>query len=174
MIGYVYAVKAGPFVKIGYATSPRARYHMIRVDCPFDAELIGVNPGNRGAEAAFHAQFSKWHSRGEWFHWTPEIEAVVSEWSAISGERRKAVKGANILRDWLRRNDIAASRFAERAGILPSTMTRILNGDRVPRMATIEKICAATNDEITPDDFLLFVSQVARRPEILVPREASA
>jgi transcriptional regulator with XRE-family HTH domain len=50
--------------------------------------------------------------------------------------------------------NMSPAKLAEKIGVPASTITRILNGDRAPRLDTIQKITAATDGAVTADDFL--------------------
>lgn len=45
------------------------------------------------------------------------------------------------------------SAFAERIGVEPSTVTRVINGDRRAGGDLINKICAGTDWALQPNDF---------------------
>jgi transcriptional regulator with XRE-family HTH domain len=58
------------------------------------------------------------------------------------------------LADYLDKRGVSPSRFASEAGLQPSTVIRILNGDRpTPSIETLAKIMRASNGEVTPTDF---------------------
>lgn len=58
------------------------------------------------------------------------------------------------LADYLREAGLTSSQFAEVVGVPPSTITRIVRGDRTPRIETAAKIALATNGAVTANDFL--------------------
>lgn len=57
------------------------------------------------------------------------------------------------LEDFLKTNEITKQAFAERIGVAPSTITRLLTGKHVPDRATMNAIIAATDGAVTPNDF---------------------
>jgi transcriptional regulator with XRE-family HTH domain len=58
------------------------------------------------------------------------------------------------LPDYLKRENITPSAFAERMGMPSSTITRILRGERKPSFEVTKKISEATNGEVArPEDF---------------------
>jgi transcriptional regulator with XRE-family HTH domain len=65
---------------------------------------------------------------------------------------------------------ISPSKFAERIGVPPSTITRILSGNREPGLGLLKKIHAATDGAVTPNDFLLGPDSPAPSP---FPKEAA-
>lgn len=58
------------------------------------------------------------------------------------------------LADYLAQEGLSPSRLAERLGVPPSTITRILKGDRIPRLDTIAKITEATEGRVGAADFM--------------------
>jgi transcriptional regulator with XRE-family HTH domain len=58
------------------------------------------------------------------------------------------------LADYLASKGINPTKFAELVGVPASTITRVLNGDRMPRLDTIQKIVALTDGNVTVDDFM--------------------
>lgn len=58
------------------------------------------------------------------------------------------------LADYLEKYGVTPSRFASKAGLQPSTIIRILNGERpTPGIETLAKIMRASHGEVTPNDF---------------------
>ncbi|MFC6792722.1 helix-turn-helix domain-containing protein [Methylobacterium komagatae] len=55
---------------------------------------------------------------------------------------------------YLAKRKIKAAVFAAEIGVPPSTITRILKGERDPRGATIRKIVEGSGGEITAADFI--------------------
>lgn len=66
-LGYVYFIKMGNAVKIGFTTSIGRRLSAIQTSCPEPAEVIKVVPGSQATEQFFHDHFAKYRLRGEWF-----------------------------------------------------------------------------------------------------------
>jgi len=58
------------------------------------------------------------------------------------------------LKNYLHENQIKPSVFAEKLGVAPSTITRILKGERTPRIGLVAKITEATNNSVSLNDFL--------------------
>ena len=54
---------------------------------------------------------------------------------------------------YLEAHDLNPTQFGERAGMPASTIIRILNGQRAPRLATIARIERATGGVVTVADF---------------------
>jgi len=67
------------------------------------------------------------------------------------------------LSDFLEKNSIKPSRFADQIGVPASTITRLLNGSK-PGIDLMEKIAIWTDGEVMPNDFLPFrASSMERR-----------
>ncbi|WP_084412480.1 helix-turn-helix domain-containing protein [Fulvimarina manganoxydans] len=58
------------------------------------------------------------------------------------------------LADFLRTNEMSPAAFAAELGVPASTITRIIRGERTPRLDTIQKIVAATSGAVTINDFV--------------------
>lgn len=78
MMGFVYFVRSGDFVKIGWSQSPDIRLAAIKNASPHDIAVVGVHPGSRADETNLHRKFLLHHHRREWFRWAPEIQHVAT------------------------------------------------------------------------------------------------
>lgn len=76
-VGYVYFIKMGNAVKIGFSTSTGNRLQAIQTSCPEPAELIKVVPGTMSTEFFFHDHFAKYRLRGEWFSLEGDLVAFL-------------------------------------------------------------------------------------------------
>lgn len=70
--GWVYFVKFGDRIKVGYSTDPRKRLSSV----PHD-ERIGCVPGTLEDEAAWHDLLRDFRITGEWFRAEPEVLATI-------------------------------------------------------------------------------------------------
>jgi transcriptional regulator with XRE-family HTH domain len=59
------------------------------------------------------------------------------------------------LRDYIANQKITPTAFAAQVGCPPSTITRLLRGERSPRLDLIRRIREVTGGAVTADDFLL-------------------
>ena len=73
--GFVYFLKMGAYVKIGFSTDVKSRIRNLGVGCPEKAEVIGLIPGTEETERFFHSMFASASSNGEWFR----LEGVFKE-----------------------------------------------------------------------------------------------
>jgi hypothetical protein len=67
-------------VKIGWTANIVQRLQKLRLSCPHDVRLIGVRPGTRDLEAAYHLHFSSQREHAEWFRF--EYETIT--WMEIA------------------------------------------------------------------------------------------
>ena len=65
--GYVYFLRAGNTVKIGFSTNLRSRLEKLRNGNSFPVFICKYVHGDRKTEAAFHKRFVEYRLRGEWF-----------------------------------------------------------------------------------------------------------
>jgi hypothetical protein len=65
--GYVYFVRIGASVKIGFATDVSGRMRNIQTASPDPIHLIKVVRGTREIERGFHQRFARYQMTGEWF-----------------------------------------------------------------------------------------------------------
>ncbi len=65
------------------------------------------------------------------------------------------------LETYLSQNDIKPSAFAAEIGVAPSTITRLIKGERSPRLDLIMLIRDKTGGKVTADDFFAAASDVA-------------
>lgn len=75
----VYFISDGEFVKIGYSVNPEERLGGIQTGSPKPLRLIASMPGDAELEQAFHQQFSKYRTVGEWF----EITGLLAEFLSV-------------------------------------------------------------------------------------------
>ncbi len=87
VMNYIYAVRFGPYVKIGTTTDPVARLRQLRgrhrgTLSPDDLSVDEVEPlfvvqGDYRTEHLIHCLFTEDRVLGEWYQWTPRIETWV-------------------------------------------------------------------------------------------------
>jgi hypothetical protein len=73
----IYLVQCGKFAKIGKANNPIARWRSLQTGSPEKILLIGWIKASPRKEKELHRRFARQRTRGEWFHWGPEIEAFA-------------------------------------------------------------------------------------------------
>ena len=57
------------------------------------------------------------------------------------------------LSDYLTRNEITRTAFAQKAGLTVPTVSRAASGRTYPSLTTLRAIVGATAGEVTPNDF---------------------
>lgn len=77
--GFIYFLRCGDFVKIGWSVKPDIRTRALKTANPYQVDVIGVWPARRHYERLLHRQFRnvRHESRREWFVLTPEIFAIA-------------------------------------------------------------------------------------------------
>jgi hypothetical protein len=65
--GYVYFLRAGNTVKIGFSTNLRQRQEKLRNGNSFPVFICKYVKGCRSVERSFHKRFAEYRLRGEWF-----------------------------------------------------------------------------------------------------------
>lgn len=65
-------------VKIGHSAVPESRLLAMMQWSPVDLDLILTVPADREYETRAHCYLASTHFRGEWFHFSPELEAMIS------------------------------------------------------------------------------------------------
>lgn len=92
----VYFAKCANFVKIGRSKNVEKRLKTIQNGCPHKLELLRIfyTPSDT-ADAAFetwlHNRFRNCHSRGEWFHASPELLKYADKYDP---ELKRDIKAA--------------------------------------------------------------------------------
>lgn len=65
--GFVYFIRMGDKVKIGFSINVGNRLKAIQTACPLPAEIVKIIPGSEQTERYFHAHFAANRISGEWF-----------------------------------------------------------------------------------------------------------
>lgn len=75
--GLVYVIQAGEHVKIGWTTNLGNRIEDLRSGSPHRLDVLGVCPGDRDLERAWHHEFRSERVHGEWFQLSADqLEAL--------------------------------------------------------------------------------------------------
>ena len=77
--GYVYFLRMGDTLKIGFSRNVGVRLRSIQTGCPEPAEVIKIIPGTDQTERYFHAHFAAHRLSGEWFRLDGALAAFVAE-----------------------------------------------------------------------------------------------
>lgn len=76
--GFVYFLRMGDAVKIGFATNVKNRIASIQTGCSEPTELLKVVPGTDQTELYFHNHFRAYRQKGEWFRLESELAAFCA------------------------------------------------------------------------------------------------
>jgi hypothetical protein len=96
---HVYFVEGAGLIKIGSASQPIARFNALLTGSPVPLSLLASMPGGPGVESSLQWQFIGQQSHGEWFHRSPELDAVIAEAEVQYGEEFRNLRAAP-LRRW--------------------------------------------------------------------------
>lgn len=88
--GYVYVLKAGPYYKIGRATDLDRRIKQLKVQLPFEVELIHVIlcENHEASEKYWHTRFGEYRSNGEWFELESDHLMEIKRCLGMRGEEK--------------------------------------------------------------------------------------
>lgn len=75
----LYFILHGNFVKIGQSTNPQKRLEEFQVGAPETLKILATIPKKGEIEFFCHKKFKHLHHRGEWFHYTSEIDLFIEE-----------------------------------------------------------------------------------------------
>jgi Meiotically Up-regulated Gene 113 (MUG113) protein len=75
--GYIYAITAGNYVKIGWSADPEKRLVQLQHASPLKCVLAALMEGDKADEAEIHRSLSEHRCRGEWYFASPAVEAFV-------------------------------------------------------------------------------------------------
>ena len=76
--GFIYVVRAGDRVKIGFSKDVRRRISELQTFFPDELELLLTAPGSIMIEHSLHARFKEFAIKGEWFQYAEPIAAFVA------------------------------------------------------------------------------------------------
>lgn len=92
--GFVYFLRSGEAVKIGFSTRPAERLAALADSLPGGGEVIGCVPGSEEDELAVHERFSALRLNGEWFRADAELLSYVAGAVASVTDRRVPFAGS--------------------------------------------------------------------------------
>lgn len=72
-LGYVYFVRAGDAIKIGFSTNSKTRLASLQTSNSEQLELLAMMRGTQSDERDLHQQFCHLNLRGEWFRVDEEL-----------------------------------------------------------------------------------------------------
>lgn len=152
MTGFVYFIRCGEFVKIGFSANPSNRLRYLQTATPFDFSILGVHPGTKRHEKRLHAIFSHLHHRLEWFRADEAIlEIAKNGLPPLNLPPPPAMNGLGV---YLSTNKIEPADFAKRAGVTREALRLWLSRQRTPRQKAMARIVEMTDGSVTPNDFL--------------------
>lgn len=150
MTGFVYFLRCGDFVKIGFSANPKRRLRYLQTAMPFNFELLGAHPGTKWHEQQLHKIFASLRHRHEWFCADQAIlEIAVKGLPSIDAPRPIT----NAFGEFLRLNRITQAEFAEKIGATQQSVSLWASGVSVPRRGAMARITKITDGLVTANDF---------------------
>ena len=119
---FVYFIRSGDFIKIGWSKAPELRVDQIRrgghAMCPSaglaeDPVLLAYKPGSRKDEAALHRRFYTTHDQGDWFRRSPELDELIEETRRAQMRPRRRCQHGGLCGAGLRSTGSRRQRSAE-------------------------------------------------------------
>lgn len=76
--GYVYFIRGGDAIKIGYSVDPIMRLSQLQIGSSHTLELLGAIEGTEKTEGDLHEHFQDIQKLGEWFHADPDLLTFIA------------------------------------------------------------------------------------------------
>lgn len=76
--GFVYFMRCGDWVKIGFSLEPMGRVAHLHTNQPHEISAVVIVRGTREDERRAHAAVKSERLRGEWFNYTPAVANLIS------------------------------------------------------------------------------------------------
>lgn len=80
---YVYFLKTGSFVKIGFSKNPVYRSGEMATAFSQDIDWLLAFRGSRAIEKQLHVRFAAYHQKGEWFRFGEPLERAILRFVAL-------------------------------------------------------------------------------------------
>lgn len=156
--GFVYFIRGGAVIKIGFATNVLNRMRDLQIGSPHALHLLGYMPGSIYEEKRLHRLFSAHRSHGEWFRRSPELLAFISENTTLP--ERVTVTASRLsahsrLRALLDDADITVAGFAVILRASPERAQGIVDGTVKPSAREAKRLDKATLGAVTTADLLM-------------------
>lgn len=115
---YFIEAQGTDLVKIGIAAKPQDRLGELQTASPHKLAILATMAGGRAEERRLHHRFAASRATGEWFHRTPELDALIVDVQLgnVDGKQPSdPMRHARNARDWVTRNarNITAKRDPE-------------------------------------------------------------
>lgn len=98
MSGFIYAMRAGDFIKFGWAKDVDARRLQLQTGCPQKIEVLAAVEWPRSYEKAIHAMHERSKTHGEWFEANDATMETVRQMRKNAAEEVAAFVGVSIPR----------------------------------------------------------------------------
>jgi|SRR6516162_8157678 hypothetical protein len=78
----IYFIECGDYIKIGFASSLKARLSGLTTGNPYPLKVLAIIDGDKQVERSLHDRFASAFHRGEWFRKTPELLTFIDRLSS--------------------------------------------------------------------------------------------
>lgn len=153
MIGFIYFIRCGEFVKIGFSKKPKVRLRALAIASPFELVTLATHAGSQEDERALHKWLAPHRHRGEWFRWHADVEQIIQHGLphfdvAMPPNKRasKPLQELNIVGIARHRIGESQTAFAARFGVNQSTLDRWET--RVPAHGAARKLIERVLNEM--------------------------
>lgn len=75
--GYVYFIRCGDLVKIGFSASPETRLRTLRATSAAPLIVLGTSYAHKKLERRLHKQFAYLRHHGEWFRRSAALDRMI-------------------------------------------------------------------------------------------------
>lgn len=159
--GYVYAVRCGEFVKIGWSVNPKFRAVKINSDNPMPCQLLGFYEASREDERDVHQHLKAHWAHAEWFRFEGAVVDFVGRLPTAAPDNAPRYRsGRKMYRRDRQKSYMAAlagkpgqvSEWARQLGVTRSWLYhwKRVPAEWVPRVAKVTGIPA---HQLRPDIF---------------------
>jgi hypothetical protein len=73
---FVYFMRSGDFIKIGFSADPKSRLHAMLTSNPAGIEIVRIVKGTKKTEREYHERFRAYRHHREWFR----LEGGLKDW----------------------------------------------------------------------------------------------
>lgn len=87
--GFVYFMRAGEAVKIGYSSDPLGRAHSIQTGSAIEITEIVAVRGTKDDERTLHRRWKAYRLHGEWFRADPAVLALMERYRQRAAAEHK-------------------------------------------------------------------------------------
>lgn len=150
--GYIYAVRCGDFVKIGWSLDPIRRTVKINSDNPMPCTLLGYYEGTKAEERAAQKSLAAHHSHSEWFRFEGAVIPFCASLTNKPPEKKHRKRQQHSPMHKLAKKHGQLTKWARELGVHPNALSQ---WRRVPvhLVARAEAVTGIPRQTLRPDIF---------------------